>query len=400
MNMRNLKLALALTPLLFTLPSFAADHPDGGHARGMPAGSHFSGARNGPGAHPTSIFPSYARPQANMRNRPQVGGHAPAPQLRIMPYVSHEDHFGNRVTDDHMNRVQFAHERSANVMRNSPHVNNQVSYHSAAFASTLHPVYERKSLVYQEHFNQYHTVLVDHPVIWRNWHEHHFYGGFYYGFHPITDMSIYFYNPMVHWFYVGTWDDAYYRTWYANEYEAYPALNHPFNYYGVYYPTDNLRQLLFGVSAMPVDKQARFRSGITEFTQKITQDLANYTHQHVALSNGDIVVTHYETLGADDGVDVEGSVNFQAKAYNFKGFINLDTENATEVFVTGNGETAPSPDQLSRLDSLNHSIDQLRGEASPQPPAESRSVGLYPSDAPASTPTPPPASAEVSADPK
>ena len=158
---------------------------------------------------------------------------------------------------------------------------------------------------------------------------------------------------------------------------------------------------------MPVDKQARFRSGITQFTQKITQDLANYTRQHVALSNGDIVITHYEVLGNDDGVDVEGTVNSGSKSYNFKGFINLDTENTSEVFVTGNGETEPSPDQLKRLDDLNHSIDQLRGEATPQPPSEPRSVGLYPSDAPVDPVAPvapvaiptPPASGEVTADP-
>jgi hypothetical protein len=343
------------------------------------------GGPRGPVPHPhKSVFPAYPKRAAPMRGQ--------APTRRMATPVS-EDHLGNRVSADHLNRVEFAHQRSETVMRNSPQIKNHVAFHSAAFAGTLHPIYLHKQTVYEENFNRFHTVVVQHPVAWRDWHYHHFYGGFYYGFHPIPDVSIYFYNPMVHWFYIGTWDDTYYRTWYAQEYEAYPQLNQPFTFYGVYYPTDNLRQLLFCVSAMPVDKQARFRTGITEFTQKLTQQLANFTHQHVALSNGDIVVSHYETLGLGGGLDLEGVVNFQSKSYNFKGLINLETDHQVDVFIAGNGESAPSADQLKHLDELNHQMDEIRGVSSEtQAPATAGSTPAYPAEAA-------PASGEASADP-
>lgn len=325
---------------------------------------------------PHSIFPPYTpRPSTHHTARP------PAPQ----PNVTHEDHIGNRVTDDHMRRIEFAHQRAETVMKTSPQVHNHVAFHAAAFTGTLHPIYEQKQKVYAEHFDHYHAIVVKNPQVWRDWHHHHFYGGFYYGFHPVPDITIYFYNPIVHWFYIGTWDDAYYRTWYAGEYEAYPALNHPFPYYGAYFPTENLRQLLFGASAMPVDKQAQFRTGMINITQQITQQIANISRQHVVLSNGDILLTHYEILGADDGIELDGAVNSQSKSYNFKGLLELNPTNATQTFVTGGGEVPPTPAEFAQVDDLNREIELLRGNAIPDV-----------------TPTPIPLmpSGEVSADPK
>ena len=339
-----------------------------------------------PPAHTKSVFPNYsARPM-----NPTFHGKPPA---RASVPVK-QDINGNRVTDDHLHRVEFAGQRASTVMRNDPHVANHVSYHSAAFVSTLHPVYQQKSVLINEHFQHYRTFIVDHPAVWQRWHAHHFYGGFYYGFHPVSDIQIYFYNPMVHWFYIGTWDEQYYRTWYAGEYAAYPQLNHPFEYYGVYYPTDNLRQLLFGLSAMPVERQAVFRTEVSSFTQDLTQQLANQLKTHVTLSKGDVVITHYEILGSDEAVEVEGFVNFQNKSHNFKGMINLlssdhASPNRTQVFVATSSAEGPTDPQLKALDSLNASIDQVRGEALPDP------VVIAPSAPPAPQP-----SGEVSADPK
>jgi hypothetical protein len=352
-----------------------AQHVGGESHGGNISAAHASTRRTSARPGNRSVFPAY-------RPRPVTAGH-PA------PIATHEDHIGNRVSDDHLRRVQFAHERSSTVMRTSPMVTNRVAYHGAAFTSTLHPIYQRKQVVFNEQFNRYHNVIMEHPRVWHDWHEHYFYGGFYYGFHPVPDMSIYFYNPLVHWFYIGTWDDAYYRTWYGPEYDAYPQLNRPFAYYGVYYPTDNLRQLLFGVSAMPVDKQARFRAGMITFTQKVTQALANNLHAHVVLANGDIAVTHYETLGQDDGVDLEGAVTYNGTPFDFKGLINLNQDSTVQVFLAGDETSEPSSTQLKSLDSLNHSMDELRGEA------EAATPEATPSALPATA-----TSGEVSADPQ
>ena len=136
---------------------------------------------------------------------------------------------------------------------------------------------------------------------------------------------------------------------------------------------------------MPVDKQAQFRTGMIDMTLQITQQIANLTHQHVVLSNGDILLTHYETLGADDGVEIDGAVTFQSKSYNFKGALPLNPSVPPQVFVTGGGEIPPTTSEFAQIDSLNHSIEVLRGNAIVD-----------------STPTPAPLmpSGEVSADPK
>lgn len=295
----------------------------------------------------------------------------------------HPDSFGNRVTDDHLQRVDFATQRASGIMKADSHIKDAVAFHSATYSSALHPVYQQKSLFISDQFHHYNTFIVEHPVVWENWHQHYFYGGFYYGFHPCYDINIYFYNPMVHWFYVGAWDEHFYKTWYKTEYVAYPQLHKPFEYFGVYYPTDNLRQLLFGVSGMTVEKQAQFRTSIEDFTKKLTQQLANGLKQRVVLSKGDIVVTHYEVLGYDDAVVMEGFVTHQGKAYNFKGLLSLEPSEEQQVFVATTVDAAPTGEQIQNLDSLHSAIDNIRGESA--------------TPAPAPVPTP---SGEVSADPQ
>ena len=386
--MRTQKLFLGLFLLI---PFLSSSFGWGGFAYGEPHEESHRGAPRASAIHSSSkksasvksVFPRYPN---RATTAPNLGKQ---PERRPVPTRS--DVNGNRVNDEHLSRVDFANHRSAEVMRTDAHVNNHVTYHSATFVSNFRPIYQQKNVVFNEHLEHYHQFVIAHPLVWDAWHAHHFYGGYYYGFHPIPNIEIYFYNPMVHWFYIGTWDDQYYRTWYASEYEAYPALNRPFQYYGVYYPTDNLRQLLFGVSAMSVDKHAAFRSQINTFTQDITQQLANQLKTHVVLSKGDLVITHYEILGYDDAVVLEGAVNFQSKSHNFKGMINLnptDTSEAhrTQAFVAVSSENPPGQDQLSSLDQLNASIESVRGDAAPAAP-ESNPVENAPSG-------------EVSADPK
>lgn len=333
--------------------------------------------------------PSQSRTVFNkypQRNTTKTAGGREAVAREAIP--AHPDAFGNRVTEDHLQRVEFASQRAANTMKMDAHIQNSVAFSSAAFASTMHPVYQRRVGFYNEQFIHYNSLVLEHPVYWQTWHQHFFYGGFYYGFHPCPDINIYFYNPMVHWFYVSTWDPHYYHVWYADEYQASPQLDRPFEYFGVYYPTDNLRQLLFGVSGMSVEKQNHFRLSMIPFTQKVAQQLANVTHQHVALSKGDIVVTHYEILGYDDAVVMEGFVTHQNQTYNFKGLIGLESQPEEQVFLAGTNDS-PSPTELQNLDILNRSINDIRGETT--------NVVASPAPGAVAAPTP---SGEVSADPQ
>jgi len=275
---------------------------------------------------------------------------------------AHPDSLGNHVTEDHLNRVNFANNRSEQFMRNDVRVTNVVGVGRARFVNFYRPAYVRQNVVFDGYVNRYNTFVLGHPPFLGVWYHHYFYGGLYWGFHPVVDIDAYFYNPMVYWFYAGAADDYYYRSWYANQYDSYPELHRSFQYHGLYYPTENLRQLLFGVSAMPVEKQVAFRDAISQFTKRVAQKMANELDTHVHLANGDIVATHYEIIGYDSAIDLEGFVSFQGKEYNFKGLLDLQSPGQTDVFIPATWDQNPSPEQLNTLDTLNNKINELKGE--------------------------------------
>ncbi len=195
---------------------------------------------------------------------------------------------------------------------------------------------------------------------------------------------------------MGSFNEGYYRNWYAGEYDAYPQLHRPFGYPGLSYPTDNLRQLLFAVSAMPVERQASFRDSISIFTQRIAQSLANFTGQRVTLSKGDIVITHYEALGYDEAVVMVGFVNHNGTSYNLKGLLDLQNPPQTSVFAPVSLDSAPTPAQIQSLNQLNAHIDAMKGIPAPaaapvpsapimpEPPAGE--ISVEPEAAPAAQP--------------
>lgn len=315
-----------------------------------------------------SAFPKYPE-AANHRGESTFARKVPA----------HPDSLGNHVTEDHLNRVEFAHGRAENVMKTNIHVTDVVHVGRARYATFYRPEFEQRNIVINGYIQNYHRLVLLNPPYLGLWHRHFFYGGFYYGFHPVLDIDLYFYNPMVHWFYVGAFDEGYYRNWYKAEYDAYPELHHSFEYHGLYFPTDNLKQLLFGVSAMPIDKQINFRIAMVQFTKRIAQQMANGLDTHVKLSNGDISVTHYEILSYDNGVALDGFVTFKGKSYNFRGLLDLVSTSQTDVFVPANWEGEPSEKQLAQLDSVNGKIDVIRGGPS-LAPADMVSAAPAPSE--------------------
>jgi len=325
-------------------------------------------------------FPKYPKPAARSN-----GGNQQRPVVNHVP--AHADSLGNRVTADHLSRVDFAHNRSESVMRNDPRVTDVVRVNRARFTNFYRPEFEHRIGIFNGFVSHYNGIIIAHPPFLDIWHHHYFFGGFYWGFHPIVDIDAYFYNPMVYWFYVGTFDDYYYRNWYRTEYDTYPELHKPFEYHGLYYPTENLKQLLFGVSAMTGEKQASFRTAISTFTRKLAQNMANGLGTRVRLSNGDIAVTHYEVINYDNAVDLEGIVNYKGQSYNFKGLIDLENPSESDVFVPATWDKNPTPEQLAKLDSLNAHISSLKGIPEPEVSTEPEPVMSAPP------------SGEVSADP-
>jgi hypothetical protein len=303
------------------------------------------------GGHPKKFeFPPYPKFERNKN-------------LRFLP-----DSLGNRITEDHLKRIELANTRTNDLMKKNHHVTEAVRVGRVKFSNLYRPEFEHRSPVFDAALQRFNMHIVSHPKIINSWNSHYFYGGFHYGFHPIHDIDVYFYNPLVYWFYVRNFDEQYYRNWYTAEYDAYPQLHTPFMYAGLYYPTENLRQLLFGVSAMTVQKQIHFREGVSLFTKKLAQSLANSFGSRIRLTTGDIVVSHYEVLGYDEAIVLEGLVTAAGKDYNYKGLIDLRNPGMTVVFAPASLDVAPTAAQIHSLDQLNAKIAEIKGEPTPVAP--------------------------------
>jgi hypothetical protein len=146
----------------------------------------------------------------------------------------------------------------------------------------------------------------------------------------------------------------------------YPELKQPFKYNGVFYPTENLKQLLVAVSAMPIDKQVEFRRAIVKFKERLEDKVSAVTGKAIRLSKGDIVLTHYSLIGLDDGFTLEGFVSANGKPYNYKGFIDLVTPRNSDVFVASNMNRKPANDEIAALKKLNNAITAAGGEIAPE----------------------------------
>jgi hypothetical protein len=263
------------------------------------------------------------------------------------PPIRHFDSIGNKVTHDHMSRVDFANHRSEDSMKNNERITGVVQQGRTHFVNHYRPDFEKRTVIVNNYISNYNRIIVERPLVIERWRHHHFYGGFYYGFHPILNIDAYFYNPMVYWFYVPTYQEYYYRTWYHDsDYDTYPSLHYPFAYHGLYYPTENLKQLLFGVSGMTVDRQVQFRAAITIFTKNLAQELADSSGKHVRMSNGDIVLTHYEVLGYDQAIQVDGFVTENGIESNFKGILDLQNPAKSSAVVITSLEKDPTPQQI------------------------------------------------------
>lgn len=243
-------------------------------------------------------------------------------------------------------------------MRGNPRVARVMNQQAQRWTNVGQPVVERRAPVFRGFVNRFSAWRQNHGLFFNSWwRRHHFFGGCFFGFVPIFDIGIYFYNPMVYWLFAPNYDPQYYSSAYGDEIDAYPDSDQPFQYNNLYYPTENLKQLLFDVSEWPTDDQMTFRTAIETFTEQLAR--------RVDISDRNIVITNYAILGDNDGISVDGVVNQNGSAYNFKGVIDIRQPETSDVFVTDSMEREPTREELNRLDAINGKIEALGGETEP-----------------------------------
>ncbi len=216
--------------------------------------------------------------------------------------------------------------------------------------------------VYLDRIRVRHDVYVQHHHDCHDWYRsyrrHGFYGGFYFGYRPVVDVTIYFWNPLWSWFYLDRVDDAHYQVWYGSHVHYRPIS--VFRHRRVYHPTVEFRNLVIGISDLDYETQGRFREGMENLTSQLGQKVANLTQSTVALDQDDVVVNNYQVL-EDRAVVVEGYVWKLGTKFAFKGFINLRDPSDVMLFVPGNPYGEPTWDEIDLLQQMNDRILDLGG---------------------------------------
>jgi hypothetical protein len=188
-----------------------------------------------------------------------------------------------------------------------------------------------------------------------DYYSYGFFGGFYYPVRALTNIDAYFYYPTVYFLYNDDVDDDYNRDWYGSDYRHYDA----FNYSGVFYPTDTIRDCAIEVSGLPYAVQGNFRTGLNVFVARL-QDAVNANLQvSITFDRGDVTVNHYKNL-KNQALVLEGFVDNGTTSLAFKAFLDLNDPNQTSVFVPA--DQTPSAEDLANLNSMNQRIIGLGGD--------------------------------------
>ncbi|OQW48570.1 MAG: hypothetical protein A4S09_04010 [Proteobacteria bacterium SG_bin7] len=274
-------------------------------------------------------------------SRPNTGGVYTRTGSGNIVYGGYRDRYG-QVT----NRLDY--------MRRDVRVGSWVNAQVGRYRSLHYPHYINRTSWYNSYYPTW-------RMRYNSWGRYGFYGGFYWNFRPVADIGVYFYNPMVSWFYSSSYDDYYYNTWYNSGITTYPQLRTPFPYTGAYYPTEEFRDLNLGMSQASLQTQVNYRTAMIDFTLQLQQQVSGILGYQAVLSTNDIVVTHYQQLSGDTGVVIEGWVSYQQQhSYPFKAYLNLYTGTAN-LFVTGNNGQFPSQTEIDTLNGLNSQIQDAGG---------------------------------------
>lgn len=187
------------------------------------------------------------------------------------------------------------------------------------------------------------------------WYDHGFYGGFYYPVRTVSDISDYFYYPTVYWLYNEDVDNDYNQDWYGSDYQPYQAFDYP----GVFYPTDTIRDLAVEIAGLPYNVQANFRSALNIFVAKLQDAVNDNLQTAITFDRGDITVDHYQNLD-NQALVLEGFVDNGSTSLAFKALVDLNNPDQTIVFVPASQD--PTADDLAALDAMNQRIIALGGD--------------------------------------
>lgn len=243
-----------------------------------------------------------------------------------------------------MARWDLAHERANNVMRRDPRVMRVVNRHALIYQNRYRPVFEQRYGMINNWYPHYREVYAP-------WYRYGFRGGFYYPIRAVYDIDAYFWNATVFWLYADEWDEGYYQTWYGSDYYSNPFLQAPFGHPGVFYPTEELRDLAEAASMLPLREQANFRGGLSSLVDQLQQQLSGQLGNPVMLGRNELVLTHYQLL--ETAVVLDGFVGADGAQFAFKALIDLEDPSQNLVFVPSGD---PSDEQLQTLNAINDRI--------------------------------------------
>ena len=328
----------------------------GGNGGARPgAGAGNGGARPGAGNGNGGARPGAgngnggARPGAGNGNggaRPGNGANRPD---RI------RDNNGNIRNDRAQGRVQEANRRGSQ-RRNDQRVVRVTNHHTNIYVNNYRTTVVNRYTYVNNYRNYGHSRYVA-------WHSHGFRGGFYWSVRPYYDINTYYWNPSVAWLYISDWDDHYYRSWYESDYDRYMDLRRPYRHVGIFYPTEEIRDLSVDVSMMYVSEQINYRRGLEVLGDRLQSELSSRTYGTARLGRYDVVVNNYQILPGDTGVVVEGYVAHDRAQFPFKALLDLREPSFTRVFVPDawDGYGSPNSSKLYELRMLNERIEYLGG---------------------------------------
>ena len=273
------------------------------------------------------------------------------------------DRRGNYVVPAQVQRVNQVNDRVRTRIRRDRRISNLVEWQVASYTVRHRPDVTRR-------FQQARRIWVQQPAQWALWYDYGFYGGYYWDIGQEIEISDYYYNPVINYYFTGEYDwyffDSYYRDWssftseddsttYGNYQEVYREV---FPFVGAFLPTETLRDLLIGVSGMAIQFQNEFKLSLKKVAEQMQNQLRRSLGQNFKFGRNDIIITHYRLL---DGIGtvIEGTAGQGATQFPMKAVLNFEFPERSLAFValTTNPKLVPSDVML--LDKVNDEIDRL-----------------------------------------
>lgn len=259
--------------------------------------------------------------------------------------------------------ISTAEGRAKDLKRGHDGVVGKVTDNAKLYYSGYHDRHVARQGDWDRHYHDNHF-----RYYYSNWYRHGFYGGYWYPVRPCYDIHLYFWYPILYWFYMDSWDPDYYRVWYP-DYDGYVV---PFKYARVFYPSDTFRDLGIEVSAMSIVQQMNFREDLVQVVDTLAQTISDNLESSIVLSDNDIVINHYENL-EDQAIVIEGFVDRDDLHLAFKALLDLNDTTQTLVFAPVNQE--PTDSDLITLQTINDRIQALGGD--PYTAAEEPETASY-----------------------